>query len=171
MRTNARFKSSSLSTTVAVGKEWGPGKDRSEAQASRCGCALSRPKALALIPSREGRKDRKKRKKQRKLGGKVAPEGVWPFGGIHTPATSKNKARLPPSSETSSSNRWEHRDPQPDLVQRVRDFETLSPKWAVSITSLPSGLREAHGRGGRKSVRGKEAPKKWSSKSTLAKII
>jgi hypothetical protein len=30
-------------------------------------------------------------------------------------------------------------------MKRVRDLETLSPKWVVLIKSLPSGLREPCG--------------------------
>jgi hypothetical protein len=39
------------------------------------------------------------------------------------------------------------------MVQRVRDLETLSPKWDIAIKSLPLGLEEPHRRGGRKSVK------------------
>jgi hypothetical protein len=38
----------------------------------------------------------------------------------------------------------------------VGDLETFSPKWDVSIKSLPSGLREHCRKGGRKSVRARE---------------
>lgn len=34
-----------------------------------------------------------------------------------------------------------------------RDLRTLSPRWDVSITSLPSGLRDLCGRGHRKIIR------------------
>jgi hypothetical protein len=42
---------------------------------------------------------------------------------------------------------------KPDIFQRSRDPATFSPKWNVSIKSLPSGLKEPFGRGGRKSLR------------------
>jgi hypothetical protein len=42
----------------------------------------------------------------------------------------------PPAAD---ENRY--RDPQPDSIQRVRDLEVISPKWDVSIKSLPSGFR------------------------------
>ena len=32
-------------------------------------------------------------------------------------------------------------DPQLDIVQRVRDFEALSPKWDAVIKALPQGSR------------------------------
>jgi hypothetical protein len=38
-------------------------------------------------------------------------------------------------------------------MQNVRYIGTLSPKWNVSIKSLPSRLIELYRRGGRKSVR------------------
>ena len=45
-----------------------------------------------------------------------------------------------------------YRDPHPDNVQTVRELGTFSPGWEVSIKSLPSGIRELCGRGGRKNV-------------------
>jgi hypothetical protein len=44
-------------------------------------------------------------------------------------------------------------DPQTHNIQRVRGIGILSPKWYVSIKSLPLGLRELCGRRDRKSVR------------------
>ena len=55
---------------------------------------------------------------------------------------------LPPAGDGSK-----YRDPQPDIMQRMRDLRTLHPKGDFSIKSLSSELREACGRGGRKSVR------------------
>ena len=47
--------------------------------------------------------------------------------------------------ETSSGSRWERkkrcRDPQPDIIHRVKDTEALSPKRYASIKP-PSQLRE-----------------------------
>lgn len=40
-----------------------------------------------------------------------------------------------------------------------RDLGTLSPKWNITIKSIPSGLRESCGRGGGKNVRAKEEGK------------
>ena len=37
--------------------------------------------------------------------------------------------------------------------ERERDLGTFSPKWDVSIKSLPPEFRESWGRGGRKIVR------------------
>lgn len=45
-----------------------------------------------------------------------------------------------------------YRDPHPDNVQTVRELGTFSSGWEVSIKSLPSGIRELRGRGGRKNV-------------------
>lgn len=39
-----------------------------------------------------------------------------------------------------------YKDPQPVIMQRVRDLGTFNTKWDVSIKSLPSGLRELWGR-------------------------
>lgn len=36
----------------------------------------------------------------------------------------------------------QHRNPQLDDVQRIRDFGTLTPKWDVFIKLFPSGPRE-----------------------------
>jgi len=53
--------------------------------------------------------------------------------------------------EASSYSRQELiQRPTTDNVQRVRDFETLSPKSKVSIKPFPSGLRDPCKRGGRK---------------------
>jgi hypothetical protein len=41
-----------------------------------------------------------------------------------------------------AADRNKYRDPQPDIMQRVKDLGTLSPKWDVIIKSLPSGLRD-----------------------------
>lgn len=71
--------------------------------------------------------------------------------------------------DASSCSRWEHRGPQPDLKQSVRDLGILSPKWDVSIKFLPSELREPQGRGDRKSVRARgteDTKKEGPSKST-----
>jgi hypothetical protein len=38
----------------------------------------------------------------------------------------------------------------------VSDLGTCSSKWDVSIKSLPSGLRELRGEGGRKNVRARK---------------
>jgi hypothetical protein len=46
-----------------------------------------------------------------------------------------------------------YRDPQPDDIQRVRNFGALIPKLDVFIKSFPSGFRQPRGREGRKSVR------------------
>jgi hypothetical protein len=35
-----------------------------------------------------------------------------------------------------------YRDPQPDIMQRVRDFGILGPKLDISIKFLPSWIRE-----------------------------
>lgn len=43
---------------------------------------------------------------------------------------------LPPPAD-----RKKYRDPQPDLIQRVRDLGALSPKRDVFIKSLALGLR------------------------------
>lgn len=51
--------------------------------------------------------------------------------------------KLPPTAGEK-----QYRNPQPDNFQRVRDLGTFSPKWVVSIKSLPSWLRELCGRGG-----------------------
>jgi hypothetical protein len=48
-----------------------------------------------------------------------------------------------PSSETpppAVDNKY--RDSPLDNVQRMRDLETLRPKWGVSTKSFPSGLSE-----------------------------
>lgn len=47
------------------------------------------------------------------------------------------------------TNRKTHRQ----IMCRVRDYETLSPKWDVSVKSLPSELREHCRGGGKKSVK------------------
>ena len=128
----------------------------------------SRPKVLGLSPSREGRTEKEKEAKEDGWEGSPGRGGaIWRY----TIATSKNKARPPTSERLPPVSR--HRDPQPGIMQRVRDLGTLSPMWVVSIKSLPSGLREPHGRGGRKSVRvrGEEATKKRGSKPASAKLM
>lgn len=45
-----------------------------------------------------------------------------------------------------------NRDPQPDIMQRVRPWENSS-RWNVSNQSLPSVLRELLKRGDKKSIR------------------
>ena len=61
-----------------------------------------------------------------------------------------------------------NRDPQPDIIQRVRDLGTLSSKWDVSIKFLHPGFSELFERGGRESERAKSLedtketkPSKW----------
>lgn len=53
-------------------------------------------------------------------------------------------------------------DPHPDIMQRVRNLITFSPKWDVCIKFCFSGLREPGGRRGEKgkSQRGWEIPRK-----------
>jgi hypothetical protein len=62
-----------------------------------------------------------------------------------------------PSSEMfpPAADGRKYRDPQTDIIQKVRDLGTQSSKWDVSIKSFSSGLREPHRRGGKKSVRAK----------------
>ena len=52
--------------------------------------------------------------------------------------------KLPPAADGNK-----YRDPRSDIMQRMRHLGTLSPKRNFSIKSLPSGLREPHGKGGR----------------------
>lgn len=42
---------------------------------------------------------------------------------------------LPPASDGNK-----YRDPEPGMMQQVRDLETLSTSWDVSIKSLSSWL-------------------------------
>jgi hypothetical protein len=51
------------------------------------------------------------------------------------------------------ANNKDYRDPQPDIMQTVRDLGTLSLKWDDSIKSLSSRLKEACGRRDAKNVR------------------
>ena len=52
-----------------------------------------------------------------------------------------------PSSEKfpAAADGNKYGDPQPDIVQPVGDLGILSPKWDVSIKSLPLGLRKPCG--------------------------
>lgn len=61
---------------------------------------------------------------------------------------------IPPAAD---GNKW---DSQPDIMQIMRNLGRLSPKWDVSIISLPSRFREPHRSGDRKNVRasGDEGP-------------
>jgi hypothetical protein len=43
-----------------------------------------------------------------------------------------------------------YKNPQPDIMQRVRYLRTLSPKWDVSIKSFSPELSEPCGFGGRR---------------------
>ena len=68
-----------------------------------------------------------------------------------------------PSSEmlplAADGNKY--RDPHPDIMQRIRDLETLFPKWDVSIKFLPhhsSGNIEEERQKECKSQRGWRAP-------------
>lgn len=56
--------------------------------------------------------------------------------------------KLPPEIEQNKS-----KDTQLNNVQRVRDLDTLSPKWEVSNKPLPLGLRELCRRGSKMIVR------------------
>lgn len=51
-----------------------------------------------------------------------------------------------------AANKNTYRDPQPDVMQIMRDHRSLSHKWNVSIKALPSGFGELHRRGCRKRV-------------------
>jgi len=42
-----------------------------------------------------------------------------------------------------------YRDPQPKIIQRMRNLGTFSPNWNASIKFLPSELRESHRRRGK----------------------
>jgi hypothetical protein len=53
------------------------------------------------------------------------------------------------------ANERKHRDPQQTLTQAVRELVILSPKWDVSIKSIPLELTDLCRRGGRKSLRGR----------------
>ncbi|MGE9806615.1 hypothetical protein ACQP3L_39265, partial [Escherichia coli] len=50
-----------------------------------------------------------------------------------------------PSSEQlpSTAEGSKYRDPQSNIMKRVRDLGTLSRKWDVFIKPLPSGLKRA----------------------------
>jgi hypothetical protein len=56
--------------------------------------------------------------------------------------------KLPPEAYV-----YQHRDPESDIMQRVRDLGTLSPKLNLTIKSIPSKVRESCSRGGIKSAR------------------
>lgn len=60
-----------------------------------------------------------------------------------------------PSSEKflSAVDGSKYIDPQADILQRVRDLKIITCKQDVSIKSLPLGLGEAYGRGGRQCVK------------------
>jgi hypothetical protein len=49
--------------------------------------------------------------------------------------------RLPPKTDKNK-----YKDPQPETIQRVGEFGTLSHKWNNSIKSLPSQFMKLHGR-------------------------
>jgi hypothetical protein len=53
----------------------------------------------------------------------------------------------------SASNGNKYRDPQPNIMQRMRDFGTLSPKGDAGIKSLHLGVGEPCRKGGRKHIR------------------
>lgn len=61
-------------------------------------------------------------------------------------------AQLPPE-KLPPGTMGINKDPHPDIIQRVRDLEPLSPKREDSIKTLPSGFRKPFRRGGRKTVR------------------
>ena len=46
--------------------------------------------------------------------------------------------KLPPAADGNK-----YRDPQPDIMQRVRDLGTLRPKRNVTISFLASGLSKS----------------------------
>ena len=56
--------------------------------------------------------------------------------------------KLPPAADGSK-----YRDPQPDIIQILRDFATLSRRWDIAIKSLPAELGEPQRKGGRKNGR------------------
>ena len=58
-----------------------------------------------------------------------------------------------PHLPTAENHLLANRVSQLGNVQRVRDFEILSPKWDVFIKPLPSALRTLCGREGRKTIR------------------
>lgn len=65
----------------------------------------------------------------------------------------------PPTEKfPSASNGNRYRDPEKDNVQRMRNCETLSPNWGITIKSLPSELRKLDGRGGKNTCQSEWRP-------------
>lgn len=61
---------------------------------------------------------------------------------IHDFYSHKSVSHLASSEKPPhAANGNKYRDPQPDILQRVREL-VISPKWYVFIKSLPSELRD-----------------------------